>query len=424
MNNLEESRKKINEIDKEMRELFLQRLKVVEDVARYKKLNNLNIYDEKREKEVIEKNIVAVDKFMQSYYYSYITKVMDISKEYQGNYLASANTIFLNYPIIVENGSINKFYSYFNIKSKILVITDKNVPTTYINCFLKKDQVFVYTIGCGENNKTMNNILTIIDYLIDNKFTREDCIVAVGGGMVCDLASFAASIYMRGIKHYLVPTTLLAQVDASIGGKTAINYQNLKNVIGTFNNPSGVLIDPLTLNSLSKRLFNEGMAEVIKMSIVHSPTFFDYLLTIKEPYDITYIIKEAISIKKMVVEKDFKDLGLRKTLNFGHTIGHAIEAITDGKLYHGECVALGMLYMCDKEVYNKLYELLKKFSLPTNINLDTDTIISKVVHDKKNQNNNINIIYVDKIGHYINKNITLEELRNLLEEKKKELGDK
>ena len=144
----------------------------------------------------------------------------------------------------------------------------------------------------------MNNILTIIDYLIDNKFTREDCIVAVGGGMVCDLASFAASIYMRGIKHYLVPTTLLAQVDASIGGKTAINYQNLKNVIGTFNNPSGVLIDPLTLNSLSKRLFNEGMAEVIKMSIVHSPTFFDYLLTIKEPYDITYIIKEAISIKK------------------------------------------------------------------------------------------------------------------------------
>ena len=224
---------------------------------------------------------------------------------------------------------------------------------------------------------------------------------AIGGGMIADMSAFAASTYMRGIDFYNIPTTLLSQVDSSIGGKTAIDFMNVKNIIGTFTQPRGVLIDIDTLKTLPKREFNSGLVEAIKIATTFDKDFFNYIKTcddIKE--NIEKIITRSLELKKMVVENDEKEKGLRKVLNFGHTIGHAIEEEENYKLLHGECVGIGMLYFSDGNVKKEIEDILKKYNLPLTCNFNKEKVIELIKHDKKSSGDTISTIHVNKIGTY------------------------
>ena len=320
------------------------------------------------------------------------------------------------YKISIGKDLLKDVDKYFNINRNILIVTDDNIPINYIHTVKNQiDNCHVITIPNGEKNKNIENYQAIIKSLIDNNFTRKDAIIAIGGGVIGDMSAFAASTYMRGIDFYNIPTTLLSQVDSSIGGKTAIDYMNVKNIIGTFYQPKGVLIDIDTLNSLPKRQISNGLVESIKMAATFDKDFFYFIKDNKDIMsDVETIIYKSLQIKKQVVEQDEKESGIRKILNFGHTIGHAIEESLNLKYLHGECVGVGMLFFSSKNVKNEIEYVLNKYDLPTKLNYDKDKVIELIKHDKKSNSNNISIIYVNEIGTYEIKNLTIDEISNLL----------
>ena len=318
------------------------------------------------------------------------------------------------YEVIIENNILNKVCEYVSLNNKVLIVTDDGVPSAYVKTLAKQcEDSYVFTFKHGEESKNINTYQEIISFMISNNFTRGDLIIALGGGVVGDLAAFVASTFNRGIKFVNIPTTLLSQVDSSIGGKTAIDYDGIKNVIGTFYPPSLVLIDPSTLNTLEKRQFNAGLVEAIKMAATSNEGLFELIENSTDIYkDIQEIIYQALLIKKQVVEEDEKEKGLRKILNFGHTIGHAIEVTSD--YLHGECVGLGMLYMASNEVKERLVKLLGKYNLPTKVDVKKDKLFSLILHDKKRSGKNIDIVLVDKIGTYKIKTIDVIEINNYM----------
>ena len=328
----------------------------------------------------------------------------------------SLNLKDYNYDIIIEKDCLKKAATYLNLNRKVLVITDSGVPSEYAQTV--KDAAldgYVYTFNQGEENKCFDTYKEILTFLIDKSFTRTDCIVAVGGGVVGDLSGFVAATFMRGIDFYNIPTTLLSQVDSSIGGKTAIDFNNVKNIIGAFYQPKKVLIDSNTLLTLDNRLLNEGLAEAIKMAATFNKDLFK---TIKEANNLLDIIDEVIieslKIKKAVVEEDPFEKGVRKVLNFGHTIGHGIEASLNGDLYHGECVALGMMFFTSKEVKKELKETLIKYNLPVSYDFNKEIVFDYIKHDKKAIGDLINVVYCIKLGTYEIKKIAVKDIYDLL----------
>lgn len=328
----------------------------------------------------------------------------------------SLNLKDYNYDIIIEKDCLKKAATYLNLNRKVLVITDSGVPSEYAQTV--KDAAldgYVYTFNQGEENKCFDTYKEILTFLIDKSFTRTDCIVAVGGGVVGDLSGFVAATFMRGIDFYNIPTTLLSQVDSSIGGKTAIDFNNVKNIIGAFYQPKKVLIDSNTLLTLDNRLLNEGLAEAIKMAATFNKDLFK---TIKEANNLLDIIDEVIieslKIKKAVVEEDPFEKGVRKVLNFGHTIGHGIEASLNGALYHGECVALGMMFFTSKEVKKELEETLMKYNLPVSYDFNKEIVFDYIKHDKKAIGDLINVVYCLKLGTYEIKKIAVKDIYDLL----------
>ena len=328
----------------------------------------------------------------------------------------SLNLKDYNYDIIIEKDCLKKAATYLNLNRKVLVITDSGVPSEYAQTV--KDAAldgYVYTFNQGEENKCFDTYKEILTFLIDKSFTRTDCIVAVGGGVVGDLSGFVAATFMRGIDFYNIPTTLLSQVDSSIGGKTAIDFNNVKNIIGAFYQPKKVLIDSNTLLTLDNRLLNEGLAEAIKMAATFNKDLFK---TIKEANNLLDIMDEVIieslKIKKAVVEEDPFEKGVRKVLNFGHTIGHGIEASLNGDLYHGECVALGMMFFTSKEVKKELKETLMKYNLPVSYDFNKEIVFDYIKHDKKAIGDLINVVYCLKLGTYEIKKIAVKDIYDLL----------
>ena len=230
---------------------------------------------------------------------------------------------------MVERGVLQKAGELLDLDRKVLVVTDDGVPAIYAKTILSqcREGVLV-TLPAGESTKNFDSFRMLLSKMLEASFTRKDCVVAVGGGVVGDLSGFAAACYMRGIDFYNIPTTLLSQVDSSIGGKTAIDLDGVKNIVGAFYQPKKVLIDPDTLKTLDKRQFSAGMAEVIKMALTSNANLCALIRDSKDPEeDLEEIIVSALQIKKDVVEQDPKENGLRKILNFGHTIGHAIESL-------------------------------------------------------------------------------------------------
>lgn len=321
-----------------------------------------------------------------------------------------------SYTIVLGQGLLSDVDKYFNVNRKVLIVSDDNIPLDYINKVKTAiKEPYTLTINHGEVNKNFANYQEILMKLIENNFTRADAVIAIGGGVIGDMTAFAASTYMRGIDFYNIPTTLLSQVDSSIGGKTAIDFMNVKNIVGTFYQPKGVLIDTDTLKSLPERELNSGLVESIKMAATFDKEFFEYLK--KAPNileNAESIICPSLMIKKDVVEKDEKESGLRKVLNFGHTIGHAIEESLNLKYLHGECVGVGMLYFTSDEIKKDLTELLSKYNLPTKLEFNKDDVIELIKHDKKSNSDTISTIHVNKIGTYEIKNMTIDEISKLL----------
>ena len=226
--------------------------------------------------------------------------------------------------------------------------------------------------------------------------------VAVGGGIVGDLGGFVASAYMRGVDFYNIPTTVLSQVDSSVGGKTAVNFRHIKNIVGAFYQPRCVLIDTELLRTLSKRQISNGLCEAVKMALTSDAELFRYFEENEITLDnIDEVIRRAVGIKAAVVSEDEREGGIRKILNFGHTLGHAIEAREgEENLYHGECVAIGMLPMCAEDIRPRVLAVLKKLSLPTEAPSAIDTYLSFAGSDKKREGDTLAVIKVENIGSY------------------------
>ncbi len=314
------------------------------------------------------------------------------------------------YNIYLERGALSQAGEYFNLDRKVLVVTDSGVPREYAEMVADQcGEAIITVFPEGEASKTFDTYKGLLEALVQAEFTRSDCIVAVGGGVVGDMAGFAAATFMRGIDFYNIPTTVLSQVDSSVGGKTAIDFMGLKNIVGAFYQPCGVIIDPDTLKTLPKRQISNGLAEAIKMSLTHDKQLFQMFLN--GEYDIDTVIERSIKIKCSVVEADEKESGLRRVLNFGHTVGHAIES-NSPTLYHGECVALGMIPMCSDSIREQLISVLKKLDLPTQNECKIDKIIDTMCHDKKMSGNMISVVKVDKIGSFSIEKVKFSDFEN------------
>ena len=325
------------------------------------------------------------------------------------------------YNIYLERGALKKAGEYFNLDRKVMVITDSGVPAEYAETVAARcKSAVIVTIEMGEKSKNIDTFKYLLECLVENNFTRTDCVVAVGGGVVGDLSGFVASAFMRGIDFYNIPTTVLSEVDSSIGGKTAIDFMGLKNIVGAFYPPMGVLIDPDTLKTLPRRQISNGLAEALKMSMIADPVLFDIFEKGDIEADIDTIIERSLRIKKYVVEEDEKESGLRKTLNFGHTLAHAIESVNELETYyHGECVSIGMVPMCAPDVRERLLPILKKLNLPTKTDYTAEQLIDACRHDKKTSGDSITIVYVSEIGKSELRKMPFDEYEELV---KKVLG--
>ncbi len=322
------------------------------------------------------------------------------------------------YTITIERGALAHAGARLNLNRRVLVVTDSGVPAAYAATVAAQcKNAHLITIPAGETSKCASQFLHLLEQLTHHGFTRTDCVVAVGGGVVGDLAGFAAACYMRGIDFYNIPTTLLAQVDSSIGGKTAIDFEGYKNIVGAFWPPKAVLIDPETLITLPPRQLANGMAEAIKMALTHDPDLFAIFEAGEAKARIDTVIERALRIKKSVVEQDEHEGGLRKVLNFGHTLAHAIESAADmTDYYHGECVAIGMLPMCQENVRTRLKAVLTALELPTAVRGDTARLLEALTHDKKADGDRIAIVKVPAIGQFTIETIPLDTLIKQMEE--------
>ena len=424
MNKLEEARKIINETDKEIAALFEKRMEAAKLVAEYKAENNLPVFDQNRELELFETNAGLIEnKEFLPYYLDFLKETVELSKKYQRSLIPSENTVRVNlrngsYDITIEKGVLKKAGSLLDLERKVLIVTDSGVPEEYSKAVAAQCKTpYIATVPEGEESKSLEIFEELCFAMLEHGFTRSDCVVAVGGGVCGDLAGFAAATYMRGIDFYNIPTTVLSMVDSSVGGKTAVNFSGVKNIIGAFYQPKAVLIDPETLKTLSERHFSNGLAEAVKMASTFDPELFRLFEEEDAHEHIEEIILRSVKIKAYVVEQDEKEKNLRKILNFGHTIGHAIESAEElGGLYHGECVALGMIYMSSDEVKAKLIPVLKKLNLPTEYQGDAEKLMEIASHDKKFSGENITVVTLSEIGRLETEEWTKQELFDRIKE--------
>ena len=312
------------------------------------------------------------------------------------------------YDVVVERGCLQRAGRLLNLNRRALIVTDEGVPARYAQTLASACAApLLFTVPRGEGSKSLAVLEQLLTAMLSAGFTRGDCVCAVGGGVCGDLAGFAAACYMRGIDFYNVPTTLLSQVDSSIGGKTAVDLCGAKNVVGAFWQPKKVLIDPDTLGSLPPRELACGMAEAVKTALIGDASLFaGFEAGISRIED---VIAASLAVKKSVVEADEREGGLRKILNFGHTVGHAVESVTG--LPHGECVALGMLPMCSDAVRARLTPVLERLGLPTSVRADPEAVFDALRHDKKTTDGTITAVFVETPGRCELRRVAPEALR-------------
>lgn len=328
-----------------------------------------------------------------------------------------------SYDIILKRGCLSNLYQFTDlVHRRVFVLTDSGVPEQYAKTVL--DQCAdgtVYTIPQGEGSKSLKVYGDVLTAMLEFGMDRKDLLVAVGGGVVGDLGGFCAASYMRGISFVNCPTTTLAQIDSSIGGKTAVDLGSAKNIVGAFWQPSVVLIDPDTLATLPRRQYVNGLAEAVKAGLIADPELFEIFENGDVDEQIETVIYRSLRVKKKIVEEDERETGARKALNFGHTIGHGIEAVkgvrgrrTNG-LYHGECVALGMLPMIeDKPLQKRTRAVLRGLGLPVRTGVNKRKVLEYMRHDKKGAGASITVIRVPGLGCWRADTIPVAELPALL----------
>ena len=305
---------------------------------------------------------------------------------------------------------------------KLMIVSDSNVAPLYMSKLRGSleaagFEVFEYVFEAGEQSKNLNTIGEILGALAGAAFTRTDALLALGGGVATDMTGFAASIFLRGIKVFQLPTSLLAQVDASVGGKTGVDLPQGKNLVGAFWQPTLVLADTALLSSLSDQVFTEGMAEVIKYAFILDKALYEKLMTrvTKDSPELEEVVARCIELKAEVVSQDEHDNGLRQLLNFGHTIGHVIEARSNYTVSHGFAVAKGMERISrGSPVHEDLVQMLKLYELPFDDPISPDQIMAGIMNDKKKRGSNITAVVVNEIGKGELKPMPVEDFRNYL----------
>jgi 3-dehydroquinate synthase len=335
-----------------------------------------------------------------------------------------------SYEIAIEEGILDRAGQEIKKKSnakKIFIITDENVYALYgetLRMSLKEAGfgIGIHVLKPGERSKSMKNLERILGAMARAGITRTDAVAALGGGVVGDIAGFASAVYMRGIPCFQIPTTLLAQIDSSVGGKTGVDLPEGKNLAGAFHQPKAVLIDPVVLKSLGKREFRDGMAEMVKYACIADREMFDTLFS--DSLDMEKLISACCEIKKKVVEEDEFDTGLRMILNFGHTLGHAVEASAGYRRTHGQAVAAGMAHITRKSeemgltengTAGKLAKLLKKYGLPVALPKGREQAVKEAVSkDKKQLSGKLNLVLLKEIGSCYIYPVGMDEIEKFL----------
>lgn len=344
------------------------------------------------------------------------------------------------YPIVIEQSfeAFGNALKKRNVQNKkICIVSDRNVAPLYLNEvkeILKTNTKYVteFVFSAGEENKNLDVVRLLYTKLIEEEFDRSDMLVALGGGVVGDLTGFAAATFLRGIDFIQVPTTLLSQVDSSVGGKTGVDFDSFKNMVGAFCMPKLVYMNLDVLNTMPERDYLSGMGEVVKYGLIGDKAFYHYILEHTDEIchrnlsTLEEIVAISCNAKRFIVEEDPTEKGRRALLNFGHTLGHAIEKLLHFAMYHGECVSLGMVaasYLSYKkgaitlEQLNELKALLRQLRLPVSISgLQVEDVIAATKVDKKMEAGIIKFILLQKIGDaYIDRTITEDDMRQALE---------
>lgn len=335
------------------------------------------------------------------------------------------------YDILIERGLLKncgeKIKRVVSAK-KAAVISDTNVAPIYLETVEKSVkeagiETVSYVFEAGESSKTTANLIKIVEFLAQSGLTRNDCVIALGGGVCGDMAGFSAAVYLRGIKYIQIPTTLLAQVDSSVGGKTAVDLPQGKNLCGAFWQPSLVVIDPDVLDTLPAHFFSDGMGEVIKYGCIKSKSLFEKIEKENARDIIDDVIYECADIKRGVVERDEKEAGERALLNFGHTCGHSIEKLCNfSGVSHGEAVGIGMVMISragekagitEKGTADKIAVLLKKYGLKTETDLPVSEIVRNMAFDKKRTSAGIKLIMLRSIGDSFIEPMSMDGVKSL-----------
>lgn len=343
-----------------------------------------------------------------------------------------------SYPIYVGHNLLEqagKLICSSTSGSKILVVTHPNIQKLYGAKLLASLETAGYsvtaaTIPSGEHSKSFDSYQKLIETLAKNHFTREDIVVTFGGGVISDLAGFVAATYMRGCALIHIPSSLLAMIDSSIGGKTALDLPFGKNLVGAFYNPRAVIVDLELLNSIPAPLLQDSCGELIKYGVLSGSNLFNKITLARNPTQVIdtshrqELIQACIEIKKSIVEIDFKEAGSRKLLNLGHTLGHAIETLSNFELGHGSCVAAGTnmmakacskLGLCSYEDAEKIAQLTQAYNLPTSTSFTVEELYSTALHDKKSHAKSIDVALIYGIGDVRIERKSFTELKQLIE---------
>lgn len=327
-----------------------------------------------------------------------------------------------SYDIILKRGALHNLAQLISLDRKVFIVTDSGVPAQYAQAVQAQcKEGHIYTVPQGEASKSLAVYEKLLRAMLEAGFGRADAVVAVGGGVVGDLAGFVAATYMRGVDFINCPTTTLSQIDSSIGGKVAVDLGATKNIVGAFWQPKLVVVDPDTLATLPRRHFVNGLAESVKMSLTSDAELFELFETADVDEQLETIIRRSLLIKKGVVERDETEQGLRAILNFGHTLGHGIEAVkgVSGRrkngLYHGECVALGMLPMIeDRQLQKRVRAVYRKLGLPARAGYNKEKVLGFMLHDKKARGGAITLVKVPGLGCWRLDKAPIEQLQTIV----------
>lgn len=322
-----------------------------------------------------------------------------------------------SYPIYIEHNILDRLGQYLDPKRKYAVVTDSGVPQKWVEKVTAKlPNSFVICFEQGESSKNIETWKEILTAMIEQNMNRKDALIAVGGGVAGDMGGFAAACYMRGIDFYNIPTTVLSQVDSSVGGKVAVDLDSYKNIVGAFYQPKAVFIDPEVLSTLPARQINNGLMEALKMGCILDPKLI--ALFEEETLNIDEIIYRSIDLKRQIVEEDETEKGVRQILNFGHTIGHALESCYGLNTYlHGECVGMGMDYFIeDKDLLHKVLKIKEKLSIPKAPKYDSQKVLDFIRHDKKGARDFVTTVTVKAPGQWKLEKTSYETLLKLLED--------